>query len=1160
MSIFHKDKLYNVGSYTDAELFQILDLTNNPSDRELEAKILYFVNKYTNIGGDSGEKLAQFFIDVYSRFFSVETDESEHDGLEGFETNETEKEGNTSQTDNGQPDMTTPGIPTAPPDYAVGTPIVKTVEYSRDKLNPLLKETMSKTVSIDSQYRENKKMASTHFTFNLSEPLRDVVSLKLYSYQIPYTWYTVNNSFGGNFFFIKGNADGINNGNHDYFVSIKSGNYTPANLVIAINNSIQNLKQIHTDVDFGDTGISYNQNNALATMNIDITKVFDTSNYYLEFPHDFLSPPAGNFQLLGRYLGYNYKTYSCSCVNSARDLPLIDNSITSTDNVASIYVVDSNNYFFQIVKYSGDTYHTATTIHETIKVELTLVGKGSKPRNTIVADLSGVLATHPKLDHTHSYIRRIDIQDTRLENSGKSYFKLNIKLNRNTTKNVEGANLAVIFPEEQVGADHNPIWIGTTSCFHFEYEENDLDMIIAESEMNQSNYLVSGEMAIRLECMQYPYNVPYNTYNIRIPNSTVDGYILSEYITKLNESIIDTNAMNSISDDWNDLNYPNTRIEIDENNIMNFPIDLNRIFRNRFYSLQINHKYIGNIVVDLSNSNTYTAISYFNIGSYVLDIDDVIVLTPKQASVFVSNAEAAKMNVTIEQLLNVPDGTNTVKVIKHPHYKKYFDMLDAGFDIEYVKQRMIAENKNPNLLDTPDEDIQAVKTSITYSNYTQLQNGIITLFTNFRDYLGDRPLRNSRVSLSTVSVGRDTKIKCELSLVVNKTISQLDYSATFYDSEATSNENNRWITQLYFNPYYVISEQPLDAEGGSLILNNSPISDNEIVLEKDINNYFYLRPYTDVDGLYTPNNSYDIRVEIEPRTYSRNTLYNAINQALAKTMLANTSYIESYTENGKEYSMFRMNIYKVFTTKDYRLVFYDPYSFAQCNSSGVNQSVRNATWDTTVGWLLGFRDNPTYFLEDYVSKPTNLISYDTTNKNMCILTGDTCVTVSLFNYFLIVLDDYNQNHLNDGLVTTTLPEKLVDTGINLQYVCDPITNTRVLSSISTKNGTNQYTASQLYSMNQKILAKKVKNLSYSTGPFVKDVFALIPISTSKYENGSFISEISGSLQVQERVYFGPVNIQRMTVKLVNDRGDLVDLNNSNWSFSIQCQCLIKANI
>jgi len=40
-----------------------------------------------------------------------------------------------------------------------------------------------------------------------------------------------------------------------------------------------------------------------------------------------------------------------------------------------------------------------------------------------------------------------------------------------------------------------------------------------------------------------------------------------------------------------------------------------------------------------------------------------------------------------------------------------------------------------------------------------------------------------------------------------------------------------------------------------------------------------------------------------------------------------------------------------------------------------------------------------------------------------------------------------------------------------------------------------------------------------------------------------------ALQDQQRVYFGPVNISRLSVKLINDRGELVDLNGSNWSFT-----------
>ena len=48
------------------------------------------------------------------------------------------------------------------------------------------------------------------------------------------------------------------------------------------------------------------------------------------------------------------------------------------------------------------------------------------------------------------------------------------------------------------------------------------------------------------------------------------------------------------------------------------------------------------------------------------------------------------------------------------------------------------------------------------------------------------------------------------------------------------------------------------------------------------------------------------------------------------------------------------------------------------------------------------------------------------------------------------------------------------------------------------------------------------------------------------------------MQNQERLYFGPVNIRKMTIQLLNDRGDLVDLNRSDWSFSFICEQLYKS--
>ena len=68
MSNRNKEDIYNVSTYSDAELYNLLDL-NNPSDRELEAKIISMIKKYHHIGNDSGKQLATFFTDTYNHFF-----------------------------------------------------------------------------------------------------------------------------------------------------------------------------------------------------------------------------------------------------------------------------------------------------------------------------------------------------------------------------------------------------------------------------------------------------------------------------------------------------------------------------------------------------------------------------------------------------------------------------------------------------------------------------------------------------------------------------------------------------------------------------------------------------------------------------------------------------------------------------------------------------------------------------------------------------------------------------------------------------------------------------------------------------------------------------------------------------------------------------------
>jgi hypothetical protein len=258
-----------------------------------------------------------------------------------------------------------------------------------------------------------------------------------------------------------------------------------------------------------------------------------------------------------------------------------------------------------------------------------------------------------------------------------------------------------------------------------------------------------------------------------------------------------------------------------------------------------------------------------------------------------------------------------------------------------------------------------------------------------------------------------------------------------------------------------------------------------------------------------------------------------------------------------------MNIAREYVTNDFNLVFFDDESFATCVSGA--SSIQNTTWDTTIGWIMGFREYTTYDMSASGTVEDTVV--DSINGNEITILGDTGLSTNLYNYFLICLDDFNQSHLNDGLITitnsdTTIP--LPSYANRSNFVCDPVTGEKVYS-VATDNVTNRLTEKQIYatqvaanSMNQdSSIGSSVSTKSYGTGPFVSDVFGLIPMKVSGLSNGSSYVEFGGTLQNQERSYFGPVNINRMSVKLVTDRGNLVDLNKANWSFSLICETLNK---
>ena len=187
---------------------------------------------------------------------------------------------------------------------------------------------------------------------------------------------------------------------------------------------------------------------------------------------------------------------------------------------------------------------------------------------------------------------------------------------------------------------------------------------------------------------------------------------------------------------------------------------------------------------------------------------------------------------------------------------------------------------------------------------------------------------------------------------------------------------------------------------------------------------------------------------------------------------------------------------------------------------------------------------------------TQAYTYDTTT-DIATLSSDTCVTTNNYNYALIILDDYTLNRLNDGLVTITSSDMdipLPSYG-NRHLVCNPLTGTSGYGN-GRDNNNNQLTANRLYAANQLLNNQRNNSSSASsTGLFAQDVFALVPIKQGN--PGQTFTEYGGTLQNQDRLYFGPVNIRRMSVQLMSDKGILMDLNGVDWTFAVLVEQLYK---
>lgn len=295
---------------------------------------------------------------------------------------------------------------------------------------------------------------------------------------------------------------------------------------------------------------------------------------------------------------------------------------------------------------------------------------------------------------------------------------------------------------------------------------------------------------------------------------------------------------------------------------------------------------------------------------------------------------------------------------------------------------------------------------------------------------------------------------------------------------------------------------------------------------------YILNPTTDDlnfnEVFSVPNNQY-VDANSVLNALNNNSTYTGSNPNLAFSLTG-----ASGSGSGNYFTITNNGSYKI------RLVFYNGKNpNMNCNPNGCRSPCK---LDNNLGWILGFKT-----VVDLI------IVVD-------ILPGKAVTAVSPYSnvgptYFLLVIDDFNQNHLNQGLVniddtdTTLNAPSYINADIN--FSC--FTSTSGYNSpfpVYIPNAPTRLTQAQLYSANQ-ILENRKNTTSYRiAGPTTTDVLAVIPLKIGGLSFGDKYVEFGSSLLQNERVYFGPVNISRMRVTLRDDKGNVVNLNGADWSFSL----------
>ena len=162
---------YDVASYSRNDLFKIIDMDILSTTADIRAKITEMIDDYAN---NADNVMIQFLDDIETALLDVSGDEPE-DG-DGVLFDATDHE-----------------------DMKAGYNEI--IVNSKQKYDPINPKTVQKIISVDTRFRNNYyTSSSSDFTVVLPYKIPNVISMRLASYEIPATFYSISKDLKNNTF------------------------------------------------------------------------------------------------------------------------------------------------------------------------------------------------------------------------------------------------------------------------------------------------------------------------------------------------------------------------------------------------------------------------------------------------------------------------------------------------------------------------------------------------------------------------------------------------------------------------------------------------------------------------------------------------------------------------------------------------------------------------------------------------------------------------------------------------------------------------------------------------------------------------------------------------------------------------------------------------